>query len=333
MRPEQLARPEGFRNFVDYLAELRTPTSPLLPSEWTADMIMNWLLRVADPWPVVLLWGAALAAVALGALVHRRLFHSGFSKAQEGAERKVRRPLRGPLGAAAPERARRQARVHLQGPAALLPRQHPVEPAHPAGRAAPDLHLQHQVAADPLGRADPVQPRHRDLVPEPGPRGIRAGRGRRPLHLSRRLAGGAPDVAAPLQPAGSRRRMLWSKYWTGTVPLLVLALVITDADQLAAAGRRLHDGGEPGHHPAVHPRGERAGALLRRLLPPVRHRERGPDPDQLRRGGLHDGEPEPARPGDHARGPAGGPPAPRLPPGRGARAHAPAADHGRRGGG
>ena len=100
MRPEQLARPEGFRNFVDYLAELRTPTNPLLPSEWTADMVMNWLLRVADPWPVAMLWGAALGAVTAGALVHRRLFHSGFSKAQEGAERKVRRPLRGPLGAA-----------------------------------------------------------------------------------------------------------------------------------------------------------------------------------------------------------------------------------------
>ncbi|MDQ3427148.1 MAG: hypothetical protein M3477_04890, partial [Gemmatimonadota bacterium] len=53
MRPEQLARPEGFRDFVEYLAVLRTPTSPLLPSEWAAEMIMNWLLRVADPWPIV----------------------------------------------------------------------------------------------------------------------------------------------------------------------------------------------------------------------------------------------------------------------------------------
>ncbi|HEX2219298.1 MAG TPA: hypothetical protein VHG35_10890 [Gemmatimonadales bacterium] len=98
MRPEQLARPEGFQNFVDYLAELRTPTNPLLPSEWTAEMVMNWLLRVSDPQPIALLWGAALGAITIGALVHRRLFHSGFTKAQEGAERKVRRPLRGPLG-------------------------------------------------------------------------------------------------------------------------------------------------------------------------------------------------------------------------------------------
>jgi len=100
IQPEQLARPEGFRNFVDYLAVLRTPTSPLLPNEWATAMIMNWLLRIADPRPVLLLWGSAAAAVVLGALAHRALFEPGYSKAQEGAERKVRRPLRGPLGVA-----------------------------------------------------------------------------------------------------------------------------------------------------------------------------------------------------------------------------------------
>ncbi|HEU4682580.1 MAG TPA: hypothetical protein VFS51_12570, partial [Gemmatimonadales bacterium] len=91
LQPEQLAKPEGFRNLVEYLAVLRTPTSPLLPSEWTAEMIMNWLLRVADPWPVAKLWGSATVAVALGALLHRRLYSWGFSKAQEGAERRIRR--------------------------------------------------------------------------------------------------------------------------------------------------------------------------------------------------------------------------------------------------
>ena len=96
IRPEQLARPEGFRNFVDYLTVLKAPTSPWLPSEWSAEMIMNWLTRVADPWPIVKLWGAAALALGLGAAVHRWLFLQGYSKAQEGAERKVRRPLRGP---------------------------------------------------------------------------------------------------------------------------------------------------------------------------------------------------------------------------------------------
>jgi ABC-2 type transport system permease protein len=97
IRPEQLARPEGFRNFVDYLAVLRTPTSPYLPSEWAASMIMNWLLRIGDPVPIAMLWVSALGALALGAGVHRLLYHSGFSKAQEGAERRITRKLRGPL--------------------------------------------------------------------------------------------------------------------------------------------------------------------------------------------------------------------------------------------
>jgi ABC-2 type transport system permease protein len=97
IRPEQLARPEGFRNFVDYLTALKAPTGPWLPSEWAADMLMNWLTRVSDPWPVAKLWLAGAVVLAVGAAVHWRLFYLGYSKAQEGAERKVRRALRGPV--------------------------------------------------------------------------------------------------------------------------------------------------------------------------------------------------------------------------------------------
>jgi ABC-2 type transport system permease protein len=97
IRPEQLARPEGFRNFVDYLTALKAPTGPWLPSEWAADMLMNWLTRVSDPWPVAKLWLGGAAVLAVGAGVHRSLFYLGYSKAQEGAERKVRRALRGPV--------------------------------------------------------------------------------------------------------------------------------------------------------------------------------------------------------------------------------------------
>lgn len=90
IRPEQLARPEGVRNLIDYLAVLRTPTSPFLPSEWARSMLMNWLNQVGDPLPVVLLWTTAPAFVVLGAMLHAYLYHAGFSKAQEGAERFVR---------------------------------------------------------------------------------------------------------------------------------------------------------------------------------------------------------------------------------------------------
>jgi ABC-2 type transport system permease protein len=85
-RPEQLARPEGFRNLVDFLTLLQAPTSPLLPSQWAADLVMNWLDRVADPLPIVLLWTTAPALVVLGALVHRKLYTQGFTRAQEGGD-------------------------------------------------------------------------------------------------------------------------------------------------------------------------------------------------------------------------------------------------------
>ena len=96
IRPEQLARPEGFQSFLDYLRVLKAPTSPWLPSEWSAEMLMNWLTQVADPWPIVKLWAVGAVTLGLGAVVHRGLFLAGYSKAQEGAARKVRRPLRGP---------------------------------------------------------------------------------------------------------------------------------------------------------------------------------------------------------------------------------------------
>lgn len=226
MRPERLARPEGFKSFVDYLAELRTPTNPLLPSEWTADMVMNWLLRVADPVPIALLWGSALAALAVGALVHRWLYASGFSKAQEGAERKVRRPLRGPLGAAlrSMPAAKREFiykdlrlffRDNTQWSQLILLAvllliyifNIKSLPIH-SGERIPfslvvvisflNLGLAGFVLAAVAGRF---------IFPAVSLEG-------RQMWLLR---------SSPLDP----QAMLWSKYWTGTVPLLVLAMAIT----------------------------------------------------------------------------------------------------------
>jgi ABC-2 type transport system permease protein len=84
--PEQLARPDGFQNLVDFIAVLRTPSHPLLPSEWARQMIMNWLTRVADPLPIALLWTTAAAFVVMGAALHRRWYIHGFARAQEGAD-------------------------------------------------------------------------------------------------------------------------------------------------------------------------------------------------------------------------------------------------------
>lgn len=90
VRPERFARPEGFRSLVDFITILRTPTSPLLPSEWVQRAIMSWLDFRTDLLPHYMLWSTAAAAVVLGALLHRALYDIGFSKAQESAQRFAR---------------------------------------------------------------------------------------------------------------------------------------------------------------------------------------------------------------------------------------------------
>ena len=90
IRPEQLARPEGFQNLLDFITLLQTPTSPLLPSEWATQSFMGFLVGPFDLFPLLLSWSTAGAFVVFGALLHAWLYPTGFSKAQEGAEKFVR---------------------------------------------------------------------------------------------------------------------------------------------------------------------------------------------------------------------------------------------------
>jgi ABC-2 type transport system permease protein len=226
LRPEQLAQPEGFRNLVDYLAVLRTPTSRFLPSEWTAAMIMNWLLHVGDPWPIAKLWCAAPAAVAMGGLLHRRLYHLGFSKAQEGAERKIRRPLRGPLAgllgflpASKREFILKDLRLffrdNTQWSQLIL-------------LAVLLMVYLFNIKSLPLNSGERVPFRLVTLISflNLGLAGfVLSAVAARFIFPAISLEGRQMWLlrSSPLDP----QAMLWSKYWMGTVPLLVLALVIT----------------------------------------------------------------------------------------------------------
>jgi ABC-2 type transport system permease protein len=226
IRPEQLAKPEGFRSFVDYLAVLKTPTSPWLPSEWAAQMLMNWFERVADPWPIARLWGAAAVGLAVGAAVHRRLFALGYSKAQEGAERKVRRKLRGPadhaLGWLPPQKREflfKDLRVFFRDntqwsqlfllAVLLLIYVFNIKslPIH-SGERIP-FGLVTIISFLNLGLAGFVLSAIAARFIYPG------------ISLEGRLMWLLRS--SPLDP----RAMLWSKYWMGALPLLVLAIGIT----------------------------------------------------------------------------------------------------------
>jgi ABC-2 type transport system permease protein len=85
LRPERLMRPEEFRDLVDFVAVLRTPTSDWLPSEWAADALMSHLSGFFQWFPFLFLWSTALMFLVVGSWLHRRFFEAGFTRAQEGA--------------------------------------------------------------------------------------------------------------------------------------------------------------------------------------------------------------------------------------------------------
>jgi ABC-2 type transport system permease protein len=88
LRPERLVRPEEFRDLVDFIAVLRTPSSVWLPNEWAADALMSYLNGFFDPLPLLLLLSTAAAFVVMGSWLHQRYFPTGYSRAQEGANRR-----------------------------------------------------------------------------------------------------------------------------------------------------------------------------------------------------------------------------------------------------
>ena len=87
LRPERLVRPEEFRDLVDFMAILRTPSSVWLPNEWASDILMSYLNGLFDPFPFFLLLSTATAFLVMGSWLHLKFYPSGYSRAQEGATR------------------------------------------------------------------------------------------------------------------------------------------------------------------------------------------------------------------------------------------------------
>jgi ABC-2 type transport system permease protein len=122
IRPEQLARPEGFRSLVEFISVLRGSSSPFLPSDWLQRVLMGSLTGGGDLLPLYLLWSTAAGLVVLGAVLHWRLYAIGFTRAQEGAQRfardgagtRVLRRLLQPLGTLRRELVMKELRVFFR---------------------------------------------------------------------------------------------------------------------------------------------------------------------------------------------------------------------------
>jgi hypothetical protein len=208
MRPEQLARPEGFKSLIEFIAVLKTPTSPWLPSEWVQTGLMSWLRHEPDFLPFYLLSSTSAAFLVLGAGLHRQLYSKGFTKAQEGAERwaketKVLEPFQENARAArdSPPGAR------AQGSAFVLPRRDSMVAADSARRAGCRLRAQHQAAADTWRRRH-VFRFEPHSIPESRFGGLRPRLDCCPFHLPWNQSRGEDDVAASVESARDARALV-----------------------------------------------------------------------------------------------------------------------------
>ena len=227
IRPEQLARPEGFLSLLDYITLVRTPTSPLLPSEWATSSFMGFLVGPFDILPIFMLWTTAASFVVLGALLHRALYATGFTKAQEGAERFVKGwvwrvildPLFKPLAVAKRELIIKDLKLFFRDTTQwsqliLL-------------GVLVVIYL-FNIRALPLFQGEQVPFRLVSVISflNLGLAGfVLASIAARFIFPSISLEGRQMWLlrSSPLD----LRALLWSKYWMGTVPLLLVALVIT----------------------------------------------------------------------------------------------------------
>jgi ABC-2 type transport system permease protein len=88
IQPERLLRVESMPEVTDFFATLQSPITPLLPSFWAGETLFASLQGGADLLHFAALWTTALSLVAVASSLFARWHFAGFSKAQEA--RKVR---------------------------------------------------------------------------------------------------------------------------------------------------------------------------------------------------------------------------------------------------
>jgi ABC-2 type transport system permease protein len=91
IQPEQLLRVESLPDVTDFFATLQSPATPLLPSFWAAETVFAALQGRFDVLHMVSLWTTALALIVSVAAASARWHFSGFSKAQEARKARFTR--------------------------------------------------------------------------------------------------------------------------------------------------------------------------------------------------------------------------------------------------
>jgi ABC-2 type transport system permease protein len=91
IQPEQLLRVESLPDITDFFATLQSPITPLLPSFWAGETVFAALQGRVDLLHLAALWTTALALVVLLAAASERWHFAGFSKAQEARKTRFTR--------------------------------------------------------------------------------------------------------------------------------------------------------------------------------------------------------------------------------------------------
>jgi ABC-2 type transport system permease protein len=91
VRPEQLLKVESLPEVTDFFATLQSPITPMLPSFWAGEALFASLQGGADLLHVAALWTTAAAMTVLLAAANERWYFAGFSKSQEARKARFTR--------------------------------------------------------------------------------------------------------------------------------------------------------------------------------------------------------------------------------------------------
>jgi ABC-2 type transport system permease protein len=91
VQPERLLRVESLPDITDFFAGLQAPVTPLLPSFWAGEALFASLQGGHDPLHVAALWTSAFGLIVVVGAACERWHFAGFSKAQDARKARFTR--------------------------------------------------------------------------------------------------------------------------------------------------------------------------------------------------------------------------------------------------
>lgn len=91
IRPEQLMKVESLPDITDFFATLQSPITPMLPSFWAGETLFASLRGGFDLLHAGALWTTALGSIVVVRAASERWYFSGFSRAQEAPKARFTR--------------------------------------------------------------------------------------------------------------------------------------------------------------------------------------------------------------------------------------------------